>query len=256
MAPPFKRPMYATGDPHGMTVGFDVVCAKFAARRYEDGLMPPEPPGGDTKQFGTALKEALQKVIQPQEGIPATGNIGRATWDVLWPLLDDYHRYRYRLWKVPSIPKPNPVPDLGPLYVGGASVLNHSPTHNSDGVPMFLAYDDGWIAGRTVLAVEDMIVDTKHTSSNPGSAFYATGKSKLRYWYAHLTDSPALGREFKKGDAVGRIYNQGSRSHVHLGIDARGLIGRSLLYGANGNGPDYTYGSPTVGAQLREYLSL
>lgn len=248
--------MYHSGHPKGPTVGKDVQIAKFAVGRYEDNLLPP-PQGGYTKTFGTGLRDALKVVIQPNEGIPPSGNIGQATWDVLWPLLDDYHRWQYRVWIVPIIPKPDPVPSLGPLYMGGASVLNHSLTHNTDGIPSFPAYDDGWIAGRTVLAVEDMLVDTEHTSSNPGSAFYATGQSKIRYWYGHLTDSPPLGREFKKGDQVGRIYNQGSeKSHIHLGINAEPLIDHSLLYGANGHGPDYTYGSPTVGAQLSEALSL
>jgi len=249
-----KRPMYHA-KPKGPTFGKDVQIAKFAVGRYEMGLLP-EPVTGYTKHFGPGLYEALHKVIQPNEGIPPSGDIGQATWDVLWPLLDDYHRWQYRVWKLPTIPKPNPLPDLGPLYLGGASVLLHQLTHNTDGIPNFPAYDDGWVAGRTVLAVEDMIVDNQPTSSSPGDAFYATGKSRMRFWYGHLITAPALGREFRKGDPVGRIYNQGLRSHVHFGLDARPLVGQSLLYGANGNGPDYTYGSPTVGTQLREALSL
>jgi hypothetical protein len=105
-----------------------------------------------------------------------------------------------------------------------------------------------------VLAVEDLIV-TKSSSANPGDAFYATGKSKLKYWYGHLGYAPSVGKEFAKGKPVGSIAYQ-KAPHVHLGIDARDLCGRTLLYGASGHGPDYTYGSPTVGAQLKEYLSL
>ena len=196
----------------------------------------------------------LQKVIQPREGIPASGNIGQATWDVLWELLDAYRKAQYVAWTVPVIPKPNPVPDLGPLYIGGASVLNHQLTHNTDGISYYPAYDDGWVYGRTVLAVEDMIV-TKASSATPGDACYVTGRSKLKYWYGHLITAPSVGREFKKGQAFGNIANQRA-PHVHLGIDARDLCGRTLLYGARGNRPDYTYGSPTVGAQLKEYLTL
>lgn len=247
------RPMYH-GPPKGPTVGKDVAIAKFAVGRYETGLLP-KPATGYTQTFGTGLYEALHKVIQPREGIQPTGDIGQATWDVLWTYLDDYHRWQYREWNPPIPPKPNPVPDLGPLYVGGASVLNHQLTHRTDGIPYFPAYDDGWIAGRTVLAVENMVVDAEQTSSSPGEAFYATGKSKIRWWYGHLTSHPAYGREFAKGDPVGKIYSY-ARSHVHLGIDARPLIGRSLLYGATGHGPDYSWGSPTVGTQLKEALSL
>ena len=253
-----KRAMYATGDPRGPTVGLDVKIAKFAVCRYEDGLLPKQECNWSTssKSFGTALRDALKTVIQPSEGIPASGNIGQATWDVLWPLLDPYRKSLYLAWKVPTIPKPNPVPDLGPLYIGGASALNHQLTHNTDGIPDYPAYDDGWVAGRSILAVEDMIV-TRSSSSMPGDAFFATGSSKLEYWYGHLTYAPAVGSKFRQGAVVGRIYNQGSeKSHVHLGIDARPLVGHTLLYGANGHGPDYTYGSPPVGVQLREALSL
>lgn len=251
-----KRPMYASGDPRGPTIGTDVQIAKFGARRYETGLMPPPPPGGDTKHFGSALRDALKTVIQPREGIPATGNIGKATWDVLWDYLDKYRKAKYLAWTPPVIPKPVPVPDLGPLYRDGASVLNHSLTHNTDGIPGYPAYDDGWIAGRTILAVEDFVI-SRSSSATPGDAFYAVGKSKLQYWYGHLVSAPSVGREFKKGDMVGNImYQANDKSHIHLGIDARPLIGHSLLYGATGHGPDYTYGSPTVGTQLREALSL
>lgn len=261
-----KRPMYAIGDPHGMTIGTDVQIAKFAVHRYEDNLLP-RPVTGFTKHFGPALKDALKTVIQPREGIPATGNIGKATWDVLWDYLDAYRKAKYLAWTVPVIPKPIPVPDLGPLYRDGASVLLHQLTHNTDApadpsdsaydlAEFYPAYDDGWIAGRWVLAVEDLVV-TKASSARPGDAFYATGKSRLRYWYGHLIQAPSVGREFRKGEVVGAIaYQPNGSSHVHLGIDARPLIGHRLLFGANGNGPDYTYGSPTVGVQLREALSL
>lgn len=261
-----KRPMYHGGHPKGPTVGKDVQIAKFAVGRYETNLLP-KPAGGYTKNFGTGLRDALQTVIQPAEGIPATGNIGQATWDVLWPLLDDYHRWQYRIWTVPVIPKPIPMPDLGPLYVGGASVLQHQLTHNTDSsldpsdgpydlAEFYPAYDDGWISGRTVLAIEDLVV-TRSSSANPGDAFYATGKSSIRYWYGHLISAPGVGREFRKGEPVGSIaFQPNDRSHVHLGIDTRPLIGHKLLYGATGHGPDYTYGSPTVGAQLLEELSL
>jgi len=66
-----------------------------------------------------------------------------------------------------------------------------------------------------------------------------------------------LNKQFTKGQQVGTIcYQPNNKSHVHLGIYARNLLGHDLLYGATGNGPDYTYGSPTVGTQLKEGLSL
>jgi len=189
-----KRPMYHA-KPKGPTYGLDVQIAKFAVGRYEDGLLP-RPSTGYTKTFGPALYDALRKVIQPREGIPATGDIGKATWDALWDYLDAYRKAKYLAWTPPVIPKPNPVPDLGPLYVGGASVLNHQLTHNTDGIPYYPAYDDGWIQGRGILAVEDLVV-RKASSADYGDAFYATGKSRIEYWYGHLTFAPAVGREFR-----------------------------------------------------------
>lgn len=252
MWPPFKRPMYH-GPPDGPTQGFDVRVAKFACSRYEDGLMPPGTWATYTEHFGPALYQAV-KIIQQREGIKQSGDIGRATWDVLWLYLDDYRRRRYRLWTVPSLPKPDPVPSLGPLYVGGAAVLNHQLTHATDGIYGYPAYDDGWVLGRSVLAVEDLTV-TQASSATYGDAFYATGKSKLEYWYGHLSVAPAVGGRFSKGEVLGHIGWQPS-PHVHLGINAKPLIGHSLLYGENGSGPPYTYGSPTVGTQLKEALSL
>lgn len=240
--------------PKGPTFGFDVFCAKICVHNYEDGLLP-RPSTGFTKTYGPALYEALRKVIQPAEGIEPSGDIGAATWDVLWRLLPKPRKVQYLAWAKP-IPKPNPVPDLGPLYQGGASVLYHSLTHNTDGIPNYPAFDDGWIAGRTIWAAEDMVV-TQASGSTPGDAFFATGKSKLKYWYGHLSQAPWVGRTFRKGQAVGTIiYQPSGKSHVHLGIDARPLIGHSFLYGATGHGPDYTYGSPTVITQLKESLSL
>lgn len=255
MAPPLKRAMYHS-QPKGPTEGFDVKTAKFAVHRYETGLLP-KPVTGFTKQFGPALREALVKVIQPREGIKPTGNIGQATWDVLWTYLDDYRRMLYRAWKVPTIPKPDPVPDLGSLYIGGASALNHSLTHRTSGITeegsVWPAYDDGWVYGRTVLAVEHITV-YKQSGSAGGDAVFCQGASKLHYWYGHLAVAPATGRSFSKGERVGTIANLTAAQgypHVHLGINARPLIGHDFIHNTN-----YQPGAPTVGSQLREAMSL
>lgn len=251
-APRLKRPMYSGRDLyHPMSVGTDVRIAKFAVMRYEDGLIPATKWSELKPQFGPAMEEALRVVIQPQNQIEPTGNIGQATWDVLWQYLDSYRRQLYRVWKLPTLPKPNPLPDLGPLYVGGVSVLDHSLTHETAGIAHYPAYDDGWVAGRTVLAVEDMQVVSPATSSAPGEAFYGLGKSKLAYWYGHLTSPPSIGHSFRKGDRVGVIFNQGAKSHVHLGINARMLIGHDFEHHT-----DYSPGAPTIRTQLKEALSL
>lgn len=250
-----KRPLYGPNRPKGPTVGMDVKWMKWGVNRYEMELLL-EPPGGYTNNFGEGLQEAIQKVVQPQENIPATGNIGQATFDVIWELWDDNHREKYRKWKVPP-PKPPPVvvPDLGPIYRGSyaISILQHSLTHRTSGIPWFPAFDDGWVAGRDVIAPEDLEV-YEQSGSAGGDAFFCRGESSIKYWLGHLAFTQPNGAKFSKGEKIGDIAwmptSLGS-SHVHCGIDARPLIGHELIHKIN-----YQPGAPTVGVQLREALSL
>lgn len=247
--------MFGPNRPKGPTAGQDVQIMKFGVNRYEKGILP-EPDGGYTTTFGAGLQQALQKHLQPQENIPATGNIGQATFDVIWEYLDDYRRTKYRRWSVPP-PKPPPVviPQLGPIYRGAyaVSVMQHSLTHRTSGIDYFPAFDDGWVAGRDVIAPEPVEV-YEQSSSAGGDAFFCRGESKMKYWFGHLAVAPSNGRDFAKGEKMGDIawlpYHLGS-SHVHCGIDARSLIGHELIHRT-----DYRPGSPTVGIQLREALSL
>lgn len=255
--PRIKRPMYSRHHPKGPTTGKDVQIVKWGVHNYETGLLP-RPKSGFTPDFGDAMYEALVKVIQPNEGIQATGNIGQATFDVLWTFIPRWKRAEYIAWKLPSIPKPNPVPNVGPLFAGEGSLLDLALTHNTDGPePLrtwYPAVDTGWIAGRSCIAPEKLRV-TQASSANPGDAFYARGVSGLLYWFGHLEIAPAVGRVLERGAYMGRIAWQRA-PHLHVGIDARPLIARRLLYGATGNGPDYTFGSPTIRKQLAEALSL
>ncbi len=157
---------------------------------------------------------------------------------------------------------PDPLPAIGPVVRGGRSVLNASLTHNTDGIPLYPAFDDGWAVGRAVIAPEPLVVISPYTSANPGAAFYARGDSKLRYWFGHLSSSPRIGRKFAKGEQVGVIAPQyrpdgSANHHVHIGVNVELLLGsgKSLLYGSTGHGPDYTTGAPTIGAQLRKALN-
>jgi hypothetical protein len=148
------------------------------------------------------------------------------------------------------------IPELGPLYPGGKSVLDMKMTHDTSGIAGYPAYDDAFSAGLDVLAPEDLKV-TKASSSNPGDAFYATGTSSgIKYWFGHLVAAPAVGKQFKKGAKMGDVMqtSQGGGSHVHIGMDVRPLTGQSLKYGTNGNGPDYTYYPKTNREQLEAML--
>lgn len=144
------------------------------------------------------------------------------------------------------------VPDLGPIYRGGRSLLLQDLTHETDGVPGYPAFDDGWKAGRAVIAPERLTV-TQQSGSQGGDAFYAQGDSSIEYWIGHVVRAPATGTRFRKGTTLSTIasipYSDGG-PHVHTGINARPLIGHELLHHT-----DYSHGAPTVGEQLRRWAS-
>src|SRR5262249_20243191 len=142
------------------------------------------------------------------------------------------------------------VPDLGPVWNGGKSVLNQDLTHATGGLPGFPAFDDCFNAGVVIIAPEPG-EGYQQSSANPGDPFYFQGDSKLRYWFGHLTSSPANGARFAKGAKLSTVldHNVGGGPHVHVGIDAVPLIGHELQHHTN-----YSHGAPTVGQQLAEAL--
>ena len=147
------------------------------------------------------------------------------------------------------------VPSLGPVLEDGLDMLLMAPTHNTDGVPFHPAFDTGFgQAGRWVIAPERLTI-TKQSGAMGGDAVFARGVSKIEYWIGHISPAPTNGKVFAKGARIARIANQAATDHVHWGLDVRPLTGQTLRYGANGNGPDYTWGSPTIGAQLAKMLS-
>lgn len=152
-------------------------------------------------------------------------------------------------------PKPR-VPQLGPIFPGGPSILTYDLTHATSGMDApYPAFDGPFGAGKQVLAPEDMVV-TRQSSAvrrdgRPnGKAFYATGASGLRYWIAHIDAAPPVDARFKKGEVVGKVSANHESPHGHVGIDARALIGRVFEHHTN-----YTHGARTIGRQLQEALS-
>jgi|SoiMethySBSTD1v2_1073268.scaffolds.fasta_scaffold98001_7 hypothetical protein len=135
------------------------------------------------------------------------------------------------------------VPNLGPVFLGGKSVLDMRMTHLTSGISDYVAYDDAFSAGADVVAPENLKV-TEASSSNPGDAFYAVGNSKIKWWFGHLVTAPSVGRTFNKGQKMGDVMqtSQGGGSHLHVGMDVRAITnGKCLKYGTYGNGPAYTY---------------
>ena len=158
-------------------------------------------------------------------------------------------------------PKPSPsrpkVPSLGPVVAGDKSLSLCQLSHKTSGIEQYIAFDSGWRAGKAVLAPELLTV-TRQSSAAGADAFYATGISELKYWFGHVNNPPSNGSKFQRGEklcVIADIAPSHGGPHLHLGIDAVDLIGHSLLYGKTGHGPDYTYGAPTVGAQLIKALS-
>lgn len=153
----------------------------------------------------------------------------------------------------------DPVPKLGPIVTGGKSVLLHQLTHKTAGVPGFPAFDTAFGRnGLTVIAPEAVTVYDNTSGSLGGDAFFFRGASKIEYWVGHITTVPALNQKFRKGQVMTRIANisqDDGGPHCHLGINAKPLTGKQLKYGETGSGPDYTFGSPTVGVQLTAALT-
>lgn len=201
--------------------------------------------------------EKRMKAFRKANSLPGGSRFDQPALDVLDEYFDRYGKLRYRLFKVPKPPPPKWA-DIGPVVKNGPSVLKHDPTHKTDEIPLFIAFDTAFAAGLEIIAPEDMVVDTKLTSANPGEAFYATGVSGIRWWIAHHDKQWPLGTRLLKGAPVGRVIPTtiGGGAHCHVAMNVEALLGKGkqLKYGKTGNGPDYSHGSPTVGVQLESAL--
>ena len=53
------------------------------------------------------------------------------------------------------------IPDLGPLFKGGKSVLTWRMTHLTGGLPAYIAWDDAFLAGIDIIAPEPVGCDKR-----------------------------------------------------------------------------------------------
>lgn len=138
--------------------------------------------------------------------------------------------------------------DLGPIVPGERSVLDFSCTHMTSGLG-WPAFDTGWDAYEPVIAPEACYVYDDTSDAQGGDAFYVRGDSGLRYWVAHITTVPALGRRFRRGEVMTRISPEHKTPHVHVAIDARPVLGRHLT-----SEKWYRLGAPPIGLQFERHF--
>ena len=231
---------------HGGEEGADVFAVQRALNRWSRGRFPKIPL---TRRYDLATRSAVRRFQTVAAIAHPDGVFRQETLDSLWRSFDRYGRLRYRLARPPS-----PPPVIGPVFAGGQSVLAHDLTHETSGLPLYPAFDDAFREGTPIIAPEPLRV-TNSSSSRPGLAFYATGASKIRYWFGHLDRTHSPGTRFARGDLVGHVAHNaiGGGPHVHVGVNVEGLLGagRELIHHS-----DYSHGAPTIGEQLARVTNV
>lgn len=189
----------------------------------------------------------LTKVGYKELKLPASGH-----WAAALRLLDELHDQLQ-----PPKPKPRGRVVLGPVTVGGASILDLDLTHITDGFhdggSRWPALDDGLgHPGRRVIAPERVRITghgralRRSGAPNGQSINIAVGASGMEYWIGHIENPAPVGATVAKGGTLGVISANHEAPHVHVGINARKLLGHDLAHHA-----DYTHGAPKIGVQLR-----
>ena len=191
------------------------------------------------------LREAIASLEKTQQG--------HVQWVAAGKPKTYWQSAMTRLGKLEADLEPPKVPALGPIWKGGKSILLHDLTHLTAGIPLYPAFDDAYVQGREITAPEALTIIAPYTSARPGMAFYAKGKSLLRYWFGHLDRNHPLGKQFVKGQLIGRVAPNsiGGGPHAHCGINVELLLGSGKQLAHH---TDYTHGAPTVGAQLAALL--
>jgi Putative peptidoglycan binding domain len=205
--------------------------------------------------YNQKIADAVEK-FQKKKGLDPTGYYGEATHQELRQtnvpaespnagadVFDTKAAALYRNYLDPSL-----APALGPMFRGGKSVLKQDLTHDTSGIPLYPAFDDAFGQGIIILAPEDIEI-TKASSSNPGDACYAKGKSKLQYWFGHLTVAPPVGKKIERGGTIGKVCANrlGGGPHIHVAVNVELLWGKGKQMSHHTN---YTHGAPLIGAQL------
>jgi hypothetical protein len=246
---PYTGPYSVAG--RGKHKGDTCIALKRAMSRL--GFFPWRPDVFDTN-FNTELEAALDKWDKGKDGYGEDRWVKiRAAKVKTGPNAGQYalDDTAIKLIKDEAKALKSAVPNLGPIFHGGLSVLDHDLTHATDGISLFPAFDDAFMQGTGIIAPEKLTV-YKSSSSRPGHAFYGKGDSKLRYWFGHLDRDPSVGHTFAKGDFMGRVApnNVGGGPHCHVGVNVE------LLWGAGKqlqHHTDYTHGGYLIRRQLEAF---
>lgn len=228
------------GDSGSHVQGYGRAMARYGGQLRSWTLL-----AGKTKRTWGQWHRGAANRIRRAEGWPQTGGYGPK----LHKLLVAASAFDAKASALVAAYVPaKPLPDLGPVWKGGKSVLDQDLTHATGGLSLYPAFDDAFSEGRDIIAPEDLEV-FRSSSSRPGLAFYAAGKSKIRYWFGHLDRTHPPGKKFKKGQVVGRTCHNdiGGGPHVHVGVNVELLCGTGKQLAHHTN---YTHGAPTVRAQL------
>jgi hypothetical protein len=133
---------------------------------------------------------------------------------------------------------------LGPVLAGHKSVCDNDLTHATSGFAFHPAFDDLEKAGAAVLAPEDLTI-TKWGSAKGGESLHATGTSGIHWWFGHVDKRRPVGTKVKRGQRIATVSAEHEHPHVHVGLDARALVGVELEHHTN-----YTHGGPSICSQL------
>ena len=268
---PFIEPYALAGNPKDFkSKGNTALAVKRALAHL--GFLKWEPEKWDN-HWSAKINDASAAWKRKRGLIPANsndGSWGQKAHDVMrsaWftedkkPAFDGESQRLLKEEKNKQAPPPDNVPDLGPLWQGGLSILDQDLTHPTGGIALYPAHDDAFEPGRTIIAPENLTIGWKRengvwvkksSSSNPGAACYARGESNIGWWLGHLVSVPAIGKELSKGAKIGVVldHDVGGGPHVHDGINIEAIAGNGKQLEHHTN---YTHGAPLVGTQLVKF---
>ena len=191
------------------------------------------------KQRLALLEEGLRHLQNTTEGHDTFKKTGRGSeWQGALKALD----------QLAADLRPTHV-HLGPALAGHKSICDNELTHATSGFDWHPAFDDFATPGTAVLAPEDLTI-TKWGSAKFGESVHADGASGIHWWFGHVDRRRPVGTKIKRGQRLASISAEHPEPHVHVGIDARALVGFELEHHTN-----YTPGAPTVCEQLTKGLS-